>query len=360
MTLISCIFCQCQMPASASMAKYEEHLQGWHNITVAEELKRAVQIASGFQGTVNTVKGTVNTVEGTSDAVYGTVTTGPPLHPSSPESMLDSSKTAHTSEPACLEQLSMSPAFSLNSSHSQSNSLSKVKLEPGDDFGAEIGTKSMQEATHCQLHFGQLKTESGDNELAGLQNVDTQDEKSPSHLHVPRSRDKVKCDECGLYLSKNCLLNHKRIVHRGEKPFCCKIDDCNERFHLAAKLGDHKRKEHNYPKLKCKAEGCESEFSLFNEYKRHQDTHQIMIECEECGKRLSQRYLREHKKLVHQTPVVECEMADCGKKFSCKSHLADHMRMVHGFAKLKCNVGECTAEFMSDAVLMKHKKGHFK
>ena len=27
MTLISCIFCHCQVPASASMAKYEEHLQ---------------------------------------------------------------------------------------------------------------------------------------------------------------------------------------------------------------------------------------------------------------------------------------------------------------------------------------------
>ena len=27
MTLISCIFCHCQVPASACMAKYEEHLQ---------------------------------------------------------------------------------------------------------------------------------------------------------------------------------------------------------------------------------------------------------------------------------------------------------------------------------------------
>ena len=27
MTLISCIFCHCQVPASASLAKYEEHLQ---------------------------------------------------------------------------------------------------------------------------------------------------------------------------------------------------------------------------------------------------------------------------------------------------------------------------------------------
>jgi len=358
--LIKCIFCQCQIPASASMAKYEEHLQGWHNITVAEELKRAVQIASGFQGTVNAGKGNVNTVEKTS-------TTGPyPRTSSIPPSMLESPKTPYSSGPAIfpasVDQLSRSPAFSLNSSHSNSNSQSevKVKVEPADYFGAETGTKSMQEAKNCQFQLGQQKTESMDAEQAGPQNLDTQDKKPHSH-RVGQSGVKVKCDECGKYLSSiKCLLKHKRIVHRGEKLFCCKIDDCNERFHLQSKLADHKRKQHDYPNLKCKAEGCESEFSVYNEYKRHEETHQAMVECEECGKRLSRRYLREHKQQVHQKSVMECEMADCGKMFNRKSHLADHMRMVHGFAKLKCNVGECTAEFMSDAVLMKHKKSHFK
>jgi len=350
MTLISCIFCQCQIPASASMIKYEEHLQGWHNITVAEELKRAVQIASVFMGTVNTVEGTSNP--------------GHPLHPLSPPVSLGSPKTlltGPTSYPACLDELSRSPAFSVNSSHSQSNSLSEVKLEPEDYFGAGTGTKSMQEAENCWPQPAELKTESRDNEPAVLQNIDTQDKKPHARLCIPQSRDKVKCDECGKYLSKDGLLNHKRIVHRGEKPFCCKIDDCNERFHLDSKLGDHKRKKHNYPKLKCKAEGCESEFLVFNDLRRHEYSHQPMIKCDECGKSLNQYHLQQHKKYVHQKArPVECEMADCDKKFNFKSHLADHMRMVHGFAKLKCNVGECTAEFMSDAVLMKHKKGHFK
>jgi len=362
MTLISCIFCQCQIPASASMSKYEEHLQGWHNITVTEELKRAVQIASDLQRT------------------------GSPLHHPCSSGML--LKTLHTSEPtrfpACIEQLSRSPAFSLNSSQCLSNNSPEVKLEPGYK-------SSVQEAKNGWFQLGQVKTESKDDEQAGSQNS-VWDEERHSHLPVPQSRvkvkcdecgkylskegllkhkravhrgekpDKVKCDECGKYFSKAGLLTHKRIMHRGEKPFCCKINDCNERFYLRAKLGDHKRKEHDHPKLKCKAEGCESEFLVFNEFKRHQSTHQTMIECEECGKRLIQRNLPEHKKFVHQKtkPVVDCEMADCGKKFNLKSHLADHMRMVHGFAKLKCNVGECTAEFMSDAVLMKHKKSHFK
>ena len=95
---------------------------------MAEELKRAVQIASGFMGTVNTVEGTSNP--------------GHPLHPFSPPVSLGSPKTlltGPTSYPACLDELSRSPAFSLNSSHSQSNSLSEVKLEPEDYFGAGTG-----------------------------------------------------------------------------------------------------------------------------------------------------------------------------------------------------------------------------
>ena len=174
-----------------------------------------------------------------------------------------------------------------------------------------------------------------------------------------KSEDKVKCEECGKYLSKRALLGHKRIVHRGEKPFSCKENGCTQRFTAASKVGDHMRKEHGFPKLKCKNEGCESEFSLFNEFRSHQYTHQTLVECEECGKRLSPKSLRHHKKAVHQKVTqVECEVEDCGKKFNRKSHLADHMRMVHGFAKLKCN--QCTAEFMSDAVLMKHKISHSK
>ena len=225
----------------------------------------------------------------------------------------------------------------------------------------------MQETKNGWFQLGQVKTESKDSEQAGLQSVSKVDEcalgKEPQiHPCAQQSRDTMKCDECGkYYFSKRALYIHKSIVHRGEKPFCCKVNDCNQRFPLESKLGDHKRKEHGYPKLKCKAEDCGLEFSVFKELKSHQNTHQTIIECDECGKSLTQRGLQQHKKFVHQkVKPVECEMADCGKKFNFKSHLGDHMRMVHGFAKLKCNVGECTAEFMSDAVLMKHKKSHFK
>lgn len=117
---------------------------------MVEELKRAVLIASGFQGNANIVEGilngakeTVNIEEKTSNAVDRNVTAGPPLQPASPQSMIESPKTPHISGPSnfstCLEQLSRSPAFSLNSSHSQSNSLSEVKLQPADYGGALKG-----------------------------------------------------------------------------------------------------------------------------------------------------------------------------------------------------------------------------
>ena len=179
MTLISCIFCQCQIPASASMNKYEEHLQvkvsilvdelthpcagvllitcwdctsdhtlsftverayccsdtrtdiqssvfaqGWHNITETEELKRAVQIASGLQET------------------------GSPLHHPCP-----SGKTLHTLEPtsfpACMDQLSRSPAFSLNSSRSRPNNSPEVKLEPADQYDAGTGCNLVSAPVIC-------------------------------------------------------------------------------------------------------------------------------------------------------------------------------------------------------------------
>ena len=178
----------------------------------------------------------------------------------------------------------------------------------------------------------------------------------------PRMKVKVKCDECGKYLSDmRALLNHKSLVHRGENPISCKVNDCLKRLSSDSKLGDHMRKEHGFPKLKCKIEGCESEFSSINEFRSHQNTHQdqTLAECEECGKKMIPKSLKKHKKLVHQkvTPV-ECEVQDCGKTFNGKSYLADHMRMVHGFPKLKCT--ECTAEFMSESVLVKHRRGHSK
>ena len=97
--------------------------QGWHNITVEEELRRAVQIAIGFKGSINIGQKITNNCS--------------PMQPTSSADMfLGSPKTTTSSH---LEQLSRSPAFSLNSSQSKSNVSSEVKPEPVDHLDDGTG-----------------------------------------------------------------------------------------------------------------------------------------------------------------------------------------------------------------------------
>ena len=113
-------------------------------------------------------------------------------------------------------------------------------------------------------------------------------------------RVKVKCDECGKFISKKCLLNHKKIVHRGEALFKCWVGDCGLKFSSNWSLSDHKRVDHGYPKLRCKVVGCGSEFLIRKELDNHGQRHQGKTECDECGKSMSSSHLSTHKKLVHR------------------------------------------------------------
>ena len=170
-------------------------------------------------------------------------------------------------------------------------------------------------------------------------------------------KEKVKCDECGKILSKAYLLDHRRNNHGGEKPFVCTVADCNQTFSRRFKLVDHKRLAHGYPKLKCKVKDCDSEFAVYNELRKHHTSHQSMVDCAECGKRVSQAYLFNHIRYVHKgIRPAGCEISGCGKKFINKAGLADHMRSVHGFAKLKCTAEACSVEFTSSKSLLQHQK----
>ena len=82
-------------------------------------------------------------------------------------------------------------------------------------------------------------------------------------------KEKVECDECGQYLSKERLLNHRRIAHRGETPFKCWVGDCGKILRSNRGLYDHKRVHHGFPKLKCKVDGCGSEFLRQHKFDKH-------------------------------------------------------------------------------------------
>jgi len=46
---LTCVYCRAVMPPCGE-EKYRQHLQDWHNVTVSEELERAVAVAKDRVG----------------------------------------------------------------------------------------------------------------------------------------------------------------------------------------------------------------------------------------------------------------------------------------------------------------------
>jgi len=360
--LLSCIFCKCQIPASASQSKYQEHLQDWHMVTVAVEIERALQLASVNNGTP------VSPIipPGNSSMC------GPPTNPSETSGPFLS--------PDRIGPLQMSPAFSLNSSHSCSSSVVEVKAkalavemeEPNHQEDACTGTggnSSMVEETKCWVQFERVdvalkNTEQVQIRPGHMEETRSKSDEAPAELGLKKAkqppteflgRERVECDECGKSLSKDCLMKHKRVVHRGEAPYKCLVGGCGIRFANSHSLSDHKRVTHGHPKLKCRVKGCESEFLLRSEFNSHFRTHKIKTECDECGKSMSPRHLSTHKRLAHRgEKPYACNVTDCTERFSRPEALGDHRRIVHGYPKLKCEVDNCGLEFSGYYELRNH------
>jgi len=317
-------------------------------VTVAEELDRALQLASG---------------------ISDSSTSSPPGPPSlcTPDDPLDTSGPSMS--PDCIGPLQMSPAFSVNSSLSCSNSMVKVKdeavevEEPRKENQEEtsIGTggkSSLMERKICSVQLQRV---------AVVPKGTGQVQMRPGHMEEARSKMKsqggvkVKCDECGKGMSPGHLSTHKKLVHKGEKPYECRVTDCTERFSRSAGLGDHRRTAHGYPKLKCKVEDCGSEFSVLCDLRNHHTReHYSKIQCTQCGKIVRKHTLHHHMKFVHGRERPNgCEISGCGKRFQKKTDLEDHMRAVHDSPKLKCSIGHCTAAaFVYRKHLIMHCKQH--
>ena len=70
--------------------------------------------------------------------------------------------------------------------------------------------------------------------------------RSQLHSHRKTHQGKTDCDECGKSIASSYLSTHMQLVHRGEKPYACKVMDCTESFSRNQGLGDHERKVHGY------------------------------------------------------------------------------------------------------------------
>lgn len=76
------------------------------------------------------------------------------------------------------------------------------------------------------------------------------------------------CSVCGKAFRAKLDLKHHNYSHTGEKPLKCSYPDCGKTFRYNESKRDHER-VHTGETYKCDQEGCNQEFAMRNQWKRH-------------------------------------------------------------------------------------------
>ncbi|XP_078615711.1 uncharacterized protein LOC144884332 isoform X1 [Branchiostoma floridae x Branchiostoma japonicum] len=219
--------------------------------------------------------------------------------------------------------------------------ISQGLVEKADELGRyfNLATNSMelqiQSDTGGRTHLESHSTEAGD-------------QTRPEKLH--------KCEECSRHFTKQCLLKrHMQRVHTKEKPFHCDHEGCDQQFRLFVELKRHTR-VHAKP-FQCQE--CDKQFLRLGLLKKHMVSHsdQTPFQCdhEGCGKQFRRKgELKKH--LVTHTDVKPYQCEVCGKQSRLMGDLKKHMLTHTGEKPHRCE--ECGKQFTQTASLKKHMRSH--
>ena len=144
-------------------------------------------------------------------------------------------------------------------------------------------------------------------------------------------------------------------IHTGEKPFKCDI--CDRRFIELSQLKSHKRVHTGEKPYKCNV--CQARFKQNHHLRKHQLIHsdERPHQCELCSKIFRQlSHKKDHERRCHGRLKLKCKWNGCLSEFNCNSSLLKHIKTKHDPTPYHCD--QCNRKYKLKRELDHHKRKH--
>ena len=167
------------------------------------------------------------------------------------------------------------------------------------------------------------------------------------------------CDLCKSSLkSKPSLLNHKSTVHGIAGRYRCGV--CEKYFHFLDEYNKCLRRHTGEKPYNCRIQNCDKSFGETTNRSIHESTHitEKNVGCSQCSNFYkTDAYLNRHIKDVHQGKS-KTKCPDCGKVLSSASSLRIHQRQHTGETPFECK--ECHKQFADKSACRRHELLHLR
>lgn len=149
-----------------------------------------------------------------------------------------------------------------------------------------------------------------------------------NHMYQHTTIKKFYCDVCGRGYNDNRHLREHKLGHTN--PFAYRCDLCPKGYERKQALEAHMAANHMEDTKWYGCEICGYKTKMLTVIYSHKKRHYKTIECEDCGKKFSNRSeLMDHSLAIHvKVKNVECKI--CGKFYASKRYMLKHIRRTHG------------------------------
>jgi len=288
-TPLTCILCRAMMPLN-SVDKYREHIQEWHNVTVVEELERAVMVAEERR----------EEEESKAEKIPNNLTEGE-----------EAGEIEDTKRRMTVKDGKVIKKRKVEAMEVKEGGVLHIKELAGDELNPD---------------------DTEDDNENYVKNCSDQEEEEENREGIKRHNCKV--EDCPRsFTTTNSLSNHMRSDH-GAPKLECKEPGCSQSFNSRNSVNEHGRKYHNIQKLKCKEPECGKTFNSpsvrIYHMRRYHGAPKPKCTAPGCQfTAIHPEQLSNHMRRDHGAPKLQCQATNCQVFFIARNARDKHMQKEH-------------------------------